>query len=238
MLLYSYRGKEPKPLPKRFFFKDNSTKTSLHELPEKDLEELGFRGPFEKPIVDVKLQKVEWDGEKYIIIDLSDEEKNRIELEEINEVIKNINYADFLNCFKNTRFYIKFRYQSSKSLENSIIYFDFITMLNDTKYKYFDSLRIQKYLNIIFLKYQFNKEDVEEIKSIFKKYNLHHIYNIPEKNDSENYFYDFESNQIIPSSPFKSWKLVDGKWVSPIPYPNTGKNYVWCEDTLNWKLFE
>ena len=51
--------------------------------------------------------------------------------------------------------------------------------------------------------------------------------------------YTFENDMYIPPKPFPSWILNENyDWVSPIPYPNDDKEYIWNEENLNWLLVE
>lgn len=70
MDLYSYKGKEPEPLPKRIRLDNGVTKTSLGELTSQELLDLGFVGPITKPEIDPNLSKIstrEWTGSEYQI---------------------------------------------------------------------------------------------------------------------------------------------------------------------------
>lgn len=56
-----------------------------------------------------------------------------------------------------------------------------------------------------------------------------------------NYFYDEIRDAFIPpkSDNIKSWILSEESctWISPIPYPNDNKSYIWDENTISWKEF-
>jgi hypothetical protein len=49
--------------------------------------------------------------------------------------------------------------------------------------------------------------------------------------------YDSRLDAFIPPSPYPSWVLDENMciWISPVPYPNDGKYYVWDETTVSWK---
>lgn len=71
MDLYSYKGKEPEPLPKRIRLDNGETKTSLDELTSEELLNLGIVGPITKPEINPNLHKIqrrEWNGSEYQII--------------------------------------------------------------------------------------------------------------------------------------------------------------------------
>ena len=51
------------------------------------------------------------------------------------------------------------------------------------------------------------------------------------------YSYDPATDSFMPQKPYPSW-VLDGeghRWVSPIPYPDDGKDYIWDEVT-HWSL--
>jgi hypothetical protein len=49
--------------------------------------------------------------------------------------------------------------------------------------------------------------------------------------------YSEELDAFLPSPQAASWILdpVTVKWISPIPYPTDGRQYVWDEDNYTWK---
>ena len=50
------------------------------------------------------------------------------------------------------------------------------------------------------------------------------------------YTYDAGRDAFIPPQPFPSWTLDEQtcQWISPVPFPNDGKQYFWDESTLSW----
>ena len=47
--------------------------------------------------------------------------------------------------------------------------------------------------------------------------------------------YDSTNDVFIAPKPFSSWILNETfDWVSPLPYPEDGQDYLWDEDTLQW----
>lgn len=47
--------------------------------------------------------------------------------------------------------------------------------------------------------------------------------------------YDPINDVFILPKPFSSWILNETfDWVSPLPYPEDGQDYLWDEDTLQW----
>lgn len=53
------------------------------------------------------------------------------------------------------------------------------------------------------------------------------------------YSYDPVADVFIVPQPFPSWVLNENHdWVSPIPYPEDGENYVWNEETVSWDRIE
>jgi len=54
------------------------------------------------------------------------------------------------------------------------------------------------------------------------------------------YTYDREYDVFYPSKPFNSWILSQLTWLwePPIAYPDDGRNYMWDEATISWKIIE
>jgi hypothetical protein len=52
----------------------------------------------------------------------------------------------------------------------------------------------------------------------------------------EGYAYDQHHDAFIAPKPFPSWLFSNNilDWVSPVPYPEDGKQYGWNEDALSW----
>lgn len=51
------------------------------------------------------------------------------------------------------------------------------------------------------------------------------------------YRYDEELDAFIAPKPYESWTLntQTARWMSPTPYPQDGRIYLWDEENLNWK---
>jgi hypothetical protein len=51
------------------------------------------------------------------------------------------------------------------------------------------------------------------------------------------YYYDEQRDAFIPPKPYPSWILNEDTclWISPVSYPNDGKDYMWNEDIINWE---
>jgi len=239
MSLYSYQGQDPKELPFRIRLDDGSTRTSLNELSTEELKNLGFIGPFTKPEFDENLQRIEWNGNEYKIIPLTEEEiiekiSDR-EAKERKQKLKNIDFNIFWEKFINSLIYKKLRIASSQSLTANILCTELIAIFGDAKAGKINDGIIQKYINILFLNFDFSGEEIEELQKIMKETNLNIRYTIPDTEYFSHYTYDSESNTIISPSPFGSWILVNGKWNPPIPYPTDGKVYSWNEEIENWE---
>lgn len=48
--------------------------------------------------------------------------------------------------------------------------------------------------------------------------------------------YDEIRDAFIPPKVYESWVLDEEtcRWISPIPYPTDGKEYMWDEETVSW----
>lgn len=50
------------------------------------------------------------------------------------------------------------------------------------------------------------------------------------------YTYDNKRDAFIPPQPYPSWTLNEETclWESPVPYPESGKLYMWDEEKVEW----
>jgi len=69
MILYSFKGQEPKPLPHRIKLPNGFTRTDSSTFTEIEIAEAGFSGPYSLPDYDPLTQKVVWVGGDYEVID-------------------------------------------------------------------------------------------------------------------------------------------------------------------------
>lgn len=236
MELYSYQGKEPAELPFRIRLDDGSTRTSLNILSVEELQEIGFIGPIVKPQFDQDTQKIEWTGTEYQIILLTDEEIANKNQEDRLQNLKKVNYNLFWQLLIDGRVYKKLRNASLQSLAANTICTELISLFSDAKVGKVDEYSIQKYLNILFLNFEFTSEEVKELKDFMNQTYLDVIFTLPDEEYISTYTYHLESNTIIPPAPYESWTLVNDKWEAPIPYPTDGKTYRWIEEELNWEF--
>lgn len=234
MELYSFKGQEPKPLPFKVRLNDGSSRTSLHELNLDELNSLGFIGPVNIPNYDTESQKIEWDGKKYNILQLSEEELIAKEESEKIQRLKNLNYNLFWDLLISSNLYRKLRSAASQSLLANTICTELIALFMDAKNGNPNINMIQHYINIIFFIFELSEDEIEELKNLLDKSNLVMQYILPNKEFISSHIYDPETNSILHNSPFESWNLINGKWEAPINYPTDGKIYNWNEDLKNW----
>lgn len=234
MELYSYKNQEPTPLPFSVILDDGSLRTSLSELSLEELENIGFVGPIIEPEYDEDTQKIEWNGVEYEILLLSTNEILQREREERERLIKNINYNAFWNRLILSKIYNRLRISSLQSLEANTLCTELISLFSDAKSGNPDTTTIQKYINILFLNFEYRQEEVEELQMLLDDTNLSILYTLPTSEFLSSHVYDVVTNEIVTSSPFNSWILVNGKWTPPIDYPTDGKAYNWDENLLNW----
>jgi hypothetical protein len=52
----------------------------------------------------------------------------------------------------------------------------------------------------------------------------------------QGYAYDANHDAFIAPKPFPSWLFSENAldWVSPVPHPEDGKQYLWDENTTSW----
>ena len=238
MKLYSYNGQEPKELPFKIRLDNGETRTSLSELSDEDLLSIGFVGPISIPLFDESTQKVEWNGNEYTILLLTEEEILQKQIELQRKELREVNYNEFWKRLIMTKFYKKLRIFASQSLEANTICTELISLFNDAKNKNANITAIQNYLNILFVTLQFTTQEVEELQKNMEENKLNLVYTLPDQSYIDGHIYDPISNTIIKNSPFESWILVDGKWQAPIEYPTDGKIYNWDETLGNWILLQ
>jgi hypothetical protein len=238
MSLYSYKNQEPSLLPHRVRLDDGTTRTSLDELSLDDLRSIGFIGPIEKPKFEKNTHRIEWNGNSYEVIELTEqeieknmEENKKIELE---EGLKNINYTYFLESLFQTDVYKKLRNAAAQSLSVNTLCTELIALFSSANKGNFDKEVIQIYINILFLTFSFKDEEIEEFQRIMNSSNLHLLYKLPSEEFISSHTYDYGLNRIIGPSPFESWTLINGAWEPPTPYPTDGKIYNWNEDSMSW----
>lgn len=234
MELYSYQGQEPATLPSRIRLSDGSTRTSLNELNSEELQSLGFVGPITPPTFDAEKQKIEWNGNAYKVINLTEEEIERINFDKKQENLKNIDYKRFWNLLITTSIYKKLREAATQSLSANTLCTELISLINDAKFGNPNKELIQKYIIILFLNFKFTEEETQELQEFMDQTNFSAYYTLPNEEIISSYVYDAETNSVLPPAPFPSWTIINGKWESPVPYPIDGKIYEWNEDNLNW----
>ncbi len=237
-MLYSYKGQEPTTLPFRIRLDEGSTITSLNELSSEELESLGFVGPIIKPEIDENIQKIVWVGDKYQVIELTEEEISQkdIEKEERDRIqkLQNIDYNHFWELLSKSSIYKKLRAGALQSLAENTIFTEMIALFGDAKMGNPNVEMIQKYINILFLNFQLTKEEIKKLQDFMNETNLEVLYTLPDEEYLSSHNYYIETNTIIKPPPFESWILVKDNWESPIAYPTDGKTYNWNEEELNW----
>lgn len=252
MSLYSYKGQEPSPLPFRIRLESGETRSSLNELTQQELKDLGFSGPFSKPNYDPDNQKIEWNGVEYVIFPLTEEEILKVREKNELEEVKMIDYASFWEQLLTSNLYKKLFTKSSQSLLANTICTEFFGSIIDAKNGNAYPQSIQKYINIIFLNFEVNQEERDQIISIMSINYLDRLYTLPDEEFLSTHMYYAPLNKIIKNKPYDSWSIIEetGDWVSPIGYPpnisedevNQGLTYQWDENlyqsdnTKGWVL--
>lgn len=252
MSLYSYKGQEPSPLPLRIRLDSGETRSSLNELSQQELEDLGFSGPFTKPDYDANTQKVDWIDGRYELVLLTEEEKNEILQKNKFKEIEKVDYISFWNQLTNSFLYRKLFKSSSESLLANTICTEFIGSIVDAKNGSASPPTIQNYINIIFLNFQVTEEEREQISNIMNSTYLDRIYTLPDQEFLSSHMYYVPLNKVIKNKPYDSWTIIEetGDWVSPLGYTpflseedsSNGLGYYWDEElyqsdnTKGWVL--
>ena len=74
MLVYSYKGQEPQPLPERIRLSNGLTRTDSLTFTEEEIADAGYTLSDPKPVVDPNQQKVSWTTSGWVVENLSDQE--------------------------------------------------------------------------------------------------------------------------------------------------------------------
>lgn len=217
--LYSYKKNYPQELPFSLQLDNGLTITEIRNLPDEQLREYGFTGPHTVPHYDPIEQDLVWVNNTFKVIDL-----------DISQVILNITnnpniFISFFERFKTSCLFLKVLDTYNNDLSLKIKYTEFL--LSEQNLKILNALDEQyKNINMLFscINFFYNYFNLDEVcKSEIK--NLL----IETKLDKFGKF--FELNET-----FNSWILQENGTtkLSPIPYPNDGKNYEWNEIEKEW----
>ena len=252
MSLYSYKGQEPSPLPLRIRLESGETRSSLKELTQQELEDLGFSGPFTKPEYDIDTQKIEWDNGDYVIKNLTEEELSYKQERELAYKLENIDYNSFWLGLIGSELYKNLRNKSKETLYANTLCTALIALISDAKSGNANPGLIQHYLNVIFFNFDITEDEKLKLLSLMKETNMDSRYTIPDEDFISSHIYHASTNKIITQKPYPSWILIEetGDWTSPIghmPTPTkeeieSGMYYDWDEDlyqsdnTLGWVL--
>lgn len=96
MSLYSYKGQYPKPLPNRIILSNGNTRTDNTTFTEEEIKDAGYVyiGDIPKCFVN---EKVEWNGNNFVIVDISEKIKEQERYKEklakeklLNEIIVDV----------------------------------------------------------------------------------------------------------------------------------------------------
>tara|TARA_S200002703_G_scaffold87405_2_gene75265 strand:- start:2422 stop:2874 length:453 start_codon:yes stop_codon:yes gene_type:complete len=90
-MLYSLNGSYPTELPDRIRLSDGSTRTKAETFTDEELADAGYVLAPEKPESDSHLRKVDWGGEDWIFVELSQDEKDRLKSEYLDSIREEVN---------------------------------------------------------------------------------------------------------------------------------------------------
>lgn len=220
-LLYSYKKTYPKKLPFSLTLENGLTITELKNLSDNELKKYGFEGPHTIPVYDNIEENLVWTGEKFLVSKL-----NRSQILE-NILIDSSIFIAFFDSFKKSKLFFLVEQNVSKNLLLKLKYNQFllseeklINIKKDTliQIKNENIELLFSCINFFFNYFNLNENDSKEIEDILIKTKL-------------NMF-----GKFIKIKSYESWILQeDGSTkLSPIPYPNDGKNYDWDESIKNW----
>lgn len=67
MMLYSFNGCRPQPIPFRITFPDGFTRTDPSTFTEDEIAAAGFTGPYIEPDYDVLTEQLDWVDGSYVV---------------------------------------------------------------------------------------------------------------------------------------------------------------------------
>lgn len=68
MMLYSFNGSRPAPLPFRITLPNGFTRTDPSTFTENEIAAAGFAGPYDEPAYDPTTQQLEWANGAFVIV--------------------------------------------------------------------------------------------------------------------------------------------------------------------------
>lgn len=179
--MYSYQSNRPKTLPGKIRLSDRSTRTSLFNLSDGELLELGFIGPYTEPNYDGETQKLTWNSQnlEYEIVELTQQELEDIADKNYKQIADSIIYTDFWDSIIVTQVYQKIRLQASQSLPTTTALTELIAAITDAKYGNYNIDAIQASINLVISALTLDENDLAEIIGVMTQHNLHLIYTLP-----------------------------------------------------------
>jgi hypothetical protein len=180
-MLYSFQSQEPNSLPGKVRLPDGSTRSSLAELSDGQLLELGFTGPYTEPSYDSATEKITWDSEnlQYNVVALTQNELDAIADRNYKAIADSIRYTDFWNSIIVTQVYQKIRLQASQNLPATTALTELIAAITDAKYGRYNIQAIQASINLVISSLTLDENDLAEIVGAMVQHNLHLIYTLP-----------------------------------------------------------
>lgn len=229
MKLYSFNGEIPKILPSRVRLENGQTRTSLNELSDAELEELGFYF-ISVPEYSEDTQEIQWNSttRQYDILDLSEE----IILKRKKDSINLRAFGDFL---------IDNFGETIRSCGDNHL----CDCLNDLVLNLLtkNETGMKDCLILLFLLHSFSTEEKQKIFNEFQRLELNLLFDFPTEEEISKYSYDRNLKKLILPQPYPSWTLVNGDWTCPVTDPiiideenPPSTSLVWDESTLSWSF--
>lgn len=163
MMLYSYNGQQPAPLPFRITLPNGFTRTDPTTFTEDELSLAGFTGPYTEPSYDLETQGLMWTGTAYEIIS-------------IPPPAPEPNYLLFYDLLIASSVYQSVLQQATQSVELTVYLLAFVAALIDAKTGRPNESAIQASINLVLSVASINESGFLEIEDILKESNLDDIY--------------------------------------------------------------
>lgn len=116
MLVYSYKGQEPQPLPERIRLSTGLTRTDSSTFTDEEIADAGYTLSDPKPVINPNQQKVSWTTTGWVVENLTDQEIQNLRDQEWSSVRNKRN-----ELLKNTDWLVIKSTESGKPVDEEIV---------------------------------------------------------------------------------------------------------------------
>ncbi len=174
-LLYSLLNGEPGPLPKRLKI-DGVTRTDSASFTAAELRRAGYTGPFQKPAFDPNTQTVRWEGDRYSVLNLSDDQ---IEAYRVEKAKAGADYRGFWKALLSSPVYQTLRMAAAADLGANMLVTELIAALSDAKMGEPNEAIISAAMGELLESLNLPSDDLDALYAALKANGLYDLYPIP-----------------------------------------------------------